>query len=232
MERYNRLAIVPEDAMKPIEFGALKGKSDINPQFRIETMTKEFGLCGIGWRFDVVKTETFACPDGQVMIFMTVTVQVKDGDGWSEAVTGYGGDFIVKMEKGQLKPNDEAYKMAETDALGNALKYLGVAANVYRGMHDSKHGRRDEQARNEQASMKSTQSKANTSAPKATEKPAQAKQPQSVAWTKVHNGKLCVLVQGQYYELQTLNKAQLEFIIKDKKYEAVHAEANKLMVAA
>ena len=235
MEVYDRLAVVPEDAIKPIEFGALKGKSDINPQYRIEAITKEFGLCGIGWKFEILKTETFACPDGQIMVFMTIAAQVKDGDEWSAPAVGYGGDFIIKLEKGQLKPNDEAYKMAETDALGNALKYFGVAASVYRGMHDSKHGRRDEQARNE-----ANQSATKNTAPKPAPKPAnQAKpadkpadKPQAVAWTKVHEGKTCVLVQGRYYYLANLTKDQLALIIKEDKYKAVHEEAKKLSEAA
>ena len=234
MEVYDRLAVVPEDARKPIEFGALKGKSDINPQYRIEAMTKEFGLCGIGWKFEILKTETFACPDGQIMVFMTIAAQVKEGDEWSTPVVGYGGDFIIKLEKGQLKPNDEAYKMAETDALGNALKYFGVAASVYRGMHDSKHGRRDEQARQEQTAQKP----ALKTAPQTTGKPAQKaeatakEQPQTVAWTKVHEGKTCVLVQGRYYYLANLEKNQLAVILKEEKYKAVHEEAKKLMEAA
>ena len=235
MEVYDRLAVVPEDARKPIEFGALKGKSDINPQYRIEAMTKEFGLCGIGWKFEILKTEIINCPDGQVMVFMTIAAQVKDGDEWSAPAVGYGGDFIIKLEKGQLKPNDEAYKMAETDALGNALKYFGVAASVYRGMHDSKHGRRDEQARNE-----ANQSATKNTAPKPAPKPAnQAKpadkpadKPQAVAWTKVHEGKTCVLVQGRYYYLANLTKDQLALIIKEDKYKAVHEEAKKLSEAA
>ena len=235
MEVYDRLAVVPEDAIKPIEFGALKGKSDINPQYRIEAMTKEFGLCGIGWKFEVLKTETFACPDGQIMVFMTIAAQVKDGDEWSAPAVGYGGDFIIKLEKGQLKPNDEAYKMAKTDALGNALKYFGLAASIYRGMHDGKHGKRDEQARNE-----ANQSATKNTAPKPAHKPAtQAKpaekpadKPQAVAWTKVHEGKTCVLVQGRYYYLANLTKDQLALIIKADKYKAVHEEAKKLSEAA
>lgn len=240
MEVYDRLAVVPEDARKPIEFGALKGKSDIKPQYRIEAMTKEFGLCGIGWKFEILKTEIINCPDGQVMIFMTIAAQVKDGDEWSAPAVGYGGDFIIKLEKGQLKPNDEAYKMAETDALGNALKYFGVAASVYRGMYDSKHGRRDEQMRNEANQSATNQSATKNPAPKPAPKPAnQAKpadkpadKPQAVAWTKVHEGKTCVLVQGRYYYLANLTKDQLALILKEDKYKAVHEEAKKLSEAA
>ena len=55
MEKYNRLATPPADATKAIEAGRLKGKTDINPQWKIEAMTKEYGECGRGWWFDIVK---------------------------------------------------------------------------------------------------------------------------------------------------------------------------------
>lgn len=223
MWAYNALAEVPKDALSTISFGALKGKSDINPQWRIEAMTRQYGPCGIGWRFDVIKTETVPCPDGQLLLFMTVTAQVKVGENWSEAVTGYGGDFIIKMEKGQLKPNDEAYKMAETDALGNALKYFGVAANVYRGINDSKYQKQASDVSKANDASKQTNKQA---------QPKQADKSESLGWTKQHAGKTCVLVQGKYYYLENLKKEQLKVILNNANYKAVHEEAQKLLEAA
>lgn len=222
MLQYNALANPPKDALSTIDFGALKGKSDINPQWRIEAMTREYGPCGIGWRFDIVKTEVFSCPDGQVMVFMNVTVQVKNGEEWSVPVTGYGGDFIIKMEKGQLKPNDEAYKMAETDALGNALKYFGVAASVYRGIYDGKYSK----------GAQAEQETSPRAAKPAPQKVAQSQPAEKVEWTKQYEGKTCVLVQGKYYYLANLKKEQLQVILGNENYKAVHEEAKKLFEAA
>lgn len=131
--RYTALSKVPSDALKEIGFGKLKGKSDINPQWKIEAMTEQFGLCGIGWYFDITDVTTIPLQDGQLLIYMTVKVYVKEGDGWSMPAVGCGGDFLVQLEKGQLKGNDEGYKMCLTDALGNAFKCFGVAGDVYRG---------------------------------------------------------------------------------------------------
>ena len=47
-----------------------------------------------------------------------------------------GGTTLIKLGKGALLPNDEGYKMAVTDALGTALKMLGVAADIYMGKFD------------------------------------------------------------------------------------------------
>ena len=46
---YNRVREVPAEAKKEINAGRLKGKTDINPLWRIQTLTKEFGPAGIGW---------------------------------------------------------------------------------------------------------------------------------------------------------------------------------------
>ncbi len=48
MQHYDNLRVTPRDALREIGFGNLKGKSDINPQWRIEAITKEFGPCGVG----------------------------------------------------------------------------------------------------------------------------------------------------------------------------------------
>lgn len=45
---YTTLATPPTDALKTIQAGNLRGKSDINPQWKIEAITAQFGLCGIG----------------------------------------------------------------------------------------------------------------------------------------------------------------------------------------
>lgn len=139
--RYNAMRKPPADILKIIEAGNLKGKSDINPQWRIEVMTEQFGLCGIGWRYEIVSTNTVECSTGEILVFMRINLYVKDGDQWSNPIPGYGGDKIVVKNKNGLVPNDEAYKMVLTDALGNAMKNIGVAADVYRGLWDSKYSR-------------------------------------------------------------------------------------------
>ena len=146
MDRYNRLRMPPQEALKKIEVGKLKGKSDINPQWKIEAMTEVFGLCGVGWRFAVQETETVPLDSGEVLLFMKVALQTKEGEEWGSPVYGYGGDFIVQKNKNGLVPNDEAYKMCLTDALGNAMKCVGVAADVFRGIYDTKYAKQQQQA--------------------------------------------------------------------------------------
>lgn len=140
-KRYEAMKRPPQDALKTIPMGPLKGKSDINPQWKYEVMTEQFGLCGIGWRFEIVDRQTVPVPTGEVMIFVTVNLYVKDGDDWSAAIPGTGGDFIVKKDKNGIHGDDEGVKKAITDALGNALKMVGVAADIYRGMYNTKYNK-------------------------------------------------------------------------------------------
>jgi hypothetical protein len=205
MERYSRLSTPPSDATKAIEAGKLKGKTDINPQWKIEAMTQEYGECGVGWWFDIIETNTVPLNDGQILLFMQVAVFTRNGERISNPVIGCGGDFIVKKNKNGLEPNDEAYKMCLTDALGNALKCLGVGATIFRGKYDTKYNR-----------------------PIATEPKPIANEPKK--WVGNNNGETMVLSgNGKWYPLKMLPLEKLNDIINDSKYKECHAEARVLM---
>lgn len=133
---YESLARPPKDALREIQAGKLKGKTDINPQWRYKAMTEKFGLVGIGWKYEVQKLWTEAGAGNEKLAFAQVAVFVKDGDAWSEPIVGIGGSKLVQFEKGAYVSNDEGYKMAVTDAFSTALKMLGVAADIYAGRWD------------------------------------------------------------------------------------------------
>lgn len=132
---YNQLRRPPESALRKIEAGRLKGKSDINPQWRIEKMTEVFGPCGIGWKYEITNKWTQDATEGQVFCFVDVNLYIK-GDEWSEPIPGTGGSMLIELESRGLHCNDEAYKMALTDALSVAMKTIGVAGDIYAGMHN------------------------------------------------------------------------------------------------
>ena len=133
---YESLARPPKDALREIQAGKLKGKTDINPQWRYKAMTEMFGLVGIGWKYEIQRLWTEQGAKGEILAFAQVSVLVKDGDKWSEAIVGIGGSKLVAIEKGSPVSNDEGYKMAVTDAFSTALKMIGVAADIYAGRWD------------------------------------------------------------------------------------------------
>ena len=143
MRLYDKWASPPDNALRSIRGGRLKGKTDINPMWRIEALTKEFGPAGVGWGTTGERYETYVNPvTNEVAIFCHLYLWYIDPDTGkkSEPVYGIGGNMLVSSELGYdesgnrckvLYTNDEAYKMARTDAISVACKELGVAANVY-----------------------------------------------------------------------------------------------------
>jgi hypothetical protein len=97
-------------------------------------MTEEFGPCGVGWginhpEFQVVPNAA----SEEILVYCTVSV-------WHEKreqfVYGVGGDKVAGKNKYGAVTDDEAFKKAFTDAVTNALKMIGVGADVHMGMFD------------------------------------------------------------------------------------------------
>lgn len=130
LDYYNKLKVVPQQALRQIQSGRLRGKHDINPMWRIKAMTEQFGVCGIGWKYVITKqwTETFG---SEVKAYCNIDLFIKVDGEWSDAIQGTGGSSEVSMESKGAYVSDECYKMALTDALSVAMKALGVAADVY-----------------------------------------------------------------------------------------------------
>ena len=134
MELWNSVKQPPKEALQPITSGPLAGLTDINPQWRYQTLTEQFGPCGVGWKVETVRQWTEPGPEGQVFAFTNVNIYILvDDQRWSDPVSGTGGAKLVISEDGELRMNDDAYKMAETDAVSNALRKLGFGADVYAG---------------------------------------------------------------------------------------------------
>jgi len=133
---YDLMSQPPKEALKEIKGGRIKGMTDINPQWRYRIMTQIFGMCGIGWRYEVVRLWSEPAPGDQIFAFALVNIFIKVDGLWSEAIQSTGGSMLVEKESSGLHANDEGYKMATTDALSTGLKMLGVAAAVYAGQWD------------------------------------------------------------------------------------------------
>lgn len=136
LKYWNQVNQPPRSALKEIAAGRLKGKSDINPQWRYKAMTETFGIVGIGWKFTIDKMWSEPAANNETLCFVNVSVYIKDGDKWSDAIPGNGGSTLVANEKAGFHNSDDAYKMAVTDALSTAMKMLGVAADIYMGLWD------------------------------------------------------------------------------------------------
>lgn len=161
LDLYNKLKVVPQEAIKPIQNGRLKGKSDINPMWRIKTMTEHFGVCGIGWKYVITKqwTETYGT---ETKAYCNIDLFIKVDGQWSDAIQGTGGSSEVTMERNGSYVSDECYKMALTDALSVAMKALGVGADIYfekgKSMdYSSKYAMQEDLSKTQQQEVKTQQ---------------------------------------------------------------------------
>lgn len=149
-EIYNKLKQAPQWALRTISAGRLRGKTDINPQWRYAKLDETFGLCGCGWKYELVEFTTFPGANNEIAAFARINLFVKENGEWSEPIPGFGGSMLVSNEKNGLYTNDEAYKMAVTDALSVATKMIGMAADVYAGKWDgSKYVEKENQQKND-----------------------------------------------------------------------------------
>ena len=131
MEYYNKFAAVPVEAQKSINAGRLKGMTDINPMWRIKVITEAFGMCGFGWKYEIVSQRLEAGDNDSVCAFVDINLYVKVDGEWSAPIPGIGGASYIANERNGKYTSDECFKMALTDALSVACKALGVGADVY-----------------------------------------------------------------------------------------------------
>lgn len=126
---YEQGRSVPVNAQRPFSNGSFSG-TDINPMWRIKKLTELFGPAGIGWYTEVLseRAETYG---DTVMAIVDLNLYIKVDGEWSKPIFGTGGNQLVMETKKGLRPSDEGYKCAYTDALGIACKALGIGADIW-----------------------------------------------------------------------------------------------------
>jgi len=111
--------------------GGFKGTA-MKPIWIIRLMTEHFGPVGIGWGIEKPEFQVIEA-DKERLVYCTVGV-------WHTSKTnlfyGVGGDKVTAARQSGTFNSDEAFKMAYTDAVNNALKYLGVGADIHMGQFD------------------------------------------------------------------------------------------------
>lgn len=145
LQIYNSVRDVPLTAQRKIEAGRLKGKTDINPMWRIKALTEQFGPCGIGWKINITKQWIEQGANDEVSAFCNVELFIKVDDKWSEPICGTGGSSFIAKEKGGLYTSDECFKMAYTDAISVACKMLGFGADIYWNNDKTKYDTKDQE---------------------------------------------------------------------------------------
>ena len=175
MSIYNAVRKTPQEAKKPILEGRLKGKTDINPMWRIKVLTECFGPCGIGWKYVITRKWLENANEENIGAFVDIELYIKDSKtgNWSEPIPGTGGSVFKRVERsGNVYMDDECYKKATTDALSVACKALGVGADVYWDSDTTKY------------STPGGAGGSGTSGASSQDKPKKTLTPQSVNWAQ------------------------------------------------
>jgi len=115
------------------------GGTAIKPIYTTQKMTEVFGPAGKGWGMGEPTFQTVPGSEGQVAVFCTVSLWYREEDDIESKVAvvyGVGGDMVVVKQSSGLRTDDEAFKKAFTDAIGNAMKHIGMSADVHMGLFD------------------------------------------------------------------------------------------------
>lgn len=111
--------------------GGFKGTA-IKPIWSYLRMTEEFGACGTGWGVNPPTFDVQDCGEER-LVFCTASIWYGNRE---QVCFGVGGDKVIGKNKFGLSTDDEAFKKAYTDAITNALKMIGVGADVHMGLFD------------------------------------------------------------------------------------------------
>lgn len=111
--------------------GGFEGTA-VKPIWMERRLTEEFGPCGIGWGTDKPEFQLVTVGD-EILVYCTVRCWHGSPD---NTLWGVGGDKVAAKNKYGIQADDEAFKKAHTDAVGNAFKHIGCGADVHMGQFD------------------------------------------------------------------------------------------------
>lgn len=232
LQLYNTVRAVPKTAIKTITAGRLKGFSDINPMWRIEKLTEQFGPCGEGWYYEILNKWLEQGAKDEVCAFVDINLYYRTLNGeWSKPIPGTGGSRFLTVEKNGPYTSDECYKMALTDALSVACKALGFGADVYYGNARSKYSENSPQSQpseaqnREQRQEPQNRTTQRQSSPQTASEPLQDGQPLAMTYKEAGNRKLR---DGRC--LGDLTDDQLKYIAASDRFGAVDRRAAQLIL--
>lgn len=129
---WNKLSKTDPKHTKPFNrSGGFKGTA-VKPIYCTERMTELFGPCGVGWGINEPSFQVVNA-DSEILVYCTVSIWHGSRDC---LIFGVGGDKCVTTRSSGSFNDDEAFKKAFTDAIGNAMKQLGMSADVHMGLFD------------------------------------------------------------------------------------------------
>lgn len=141
LDIWHRVAVTDERFTKQIQGKGYKG-TDINPTYRAMRMTEVFGPFGKGWGFESVEFCHIPINENDIGLICNASIWYMDGDKKCIAGPCSGGNMMIS--KGRF--DEDAYKKAQTDAMTQCFRWLGISADIYMGVWDDEAYREASQA--------------------------------------------------------------------------------------
>lgn len=136
LDLWNKLGKTDPKHTKGFKRAGGFGGTAIKPIYTEQKMTEHFGPCGVGWGINEPTYQVVPASEGQIAVYCTTSIWIHHEGKVSAPIFGVGGDLVVVKQSGGLRTDDEAFKKAFTDAVGNAMKHLGMSADVHMGLFD------------------------------------------------------------------------------------------------
>lgn len=114
--------------------GGFQGTA-IKPIWLTKRLTEQFGPAGSGWGMTKPEFQVVTAGD-EILVYCTVGLWYTDGAVADNMVYGVGGDKVQGKNKYGPFTNDEAFKASYTDALSNAMKQIGMGADIHMGLFE------------------------------------------------------------------------------------------------
>ena len=135
MELWNVLnQTIPPEYLKSFTKNGFSG-TEIKPTFRIQRLTETFGPDGTGWGWHILKTWTENWPGVNFSCcYVMASIWYKVGEKEFETSPQIGGTLVDSSP-------DECWKSAVTDAVGKCASTIGLGADIYLGLVESKYQR-------------------------------------------------------------------------------------------
>lgn len=123
---------IPAEYLSRFTKGNFSG-TEVKPIYRLQRLTETFGPDGTGWGWHILKTWTENWPGVNLgCCYVMASIWYKVGDKEFETSPQIGGTLVDSSP-------DECWKSAVTDAVGKCASTIGLGADIYLGIADSKY---------------------------------------------------------------------------------------------
>ena len=135
MELWNTLnAEIPPEFLSRFTKNGFSG-TDIKSQYRIQRLTETFGANGVGWGLKHIERWRDSWPGVNFdCCYVMASLWYKIGGETFETSAQVGGTLVDGSP-------DECWKSATTDVLGKCASTIGLGADIYLGLIDSKYSK-------------------------------------------------------------------------------------------